>query len=189
MGQGTPGAQCALGAFSLQDSQRPGIGLFQSPVHLNSCLDNTFRFSGLPGPPLWRQLRGFAPQKGKKKNSPFFSHHRIRQTSLVISRSHNLDRAGSGWPGHSSASRAHLRPRRWRGGVWHGESRARASPRVTARRGERARTEAGTLTFASRRMEEEKLRTGELPNTRRPPWPGSQLLLAFAEAWLSSEAG
>lgn len=41
------------------------IALIQNPVHLNSCLDNTFQFSRLSILPLWRHLRGFALQNGK----------------------------------------------------------------------------------------------------------------------------
>lgn len=47
------------------------IALIQNPVHLNSCLDNMFQFSRLPILPIWRQLRGFALQRGKKKSHCF----------------------------------------------------------------------------------------------------------------------
>lgn len=75
------------------------LPLFKNPVHLNSCLDNAFQFSRLVSFPIWRQLRGFALQKGKRSLcSPT---HYIRQTSLVIGRSHSLTRSGNGWLGYN----------------------------------------------------------------------------------------
>lgn len=123
----------------------------------------------------------------KKRNLRSSPTHHTRQTCLVISRSHNLDRAGERMVGYNSAFQTSPALALARG-VSDRRSRLGPVPVSLPTKREGCQEKVVTNTFTSRRMGEIKLRM-ESCLTRRPRSPGTQLLLAFAEVWLDSGRG